>query len=92
MNLCPTCGANLDLVGRVHRCVPRVEVGRSREGKPVYRVELPRVDSPPLVTKPPVTKGVVTKPDPVVRSAPVIARTPFGGRRPPYSAEGRGWG
>ena len=47
MNLCPTCGANLDLVGRVHRCVPRVEVGRSREGKPVYRVELPRVDSPP---------------------------------------------
>jgi len=67
--------------------------GEVAGGKPVYRVELPRVDSPPLVTKPPVTKGVVTKPDSSGSLRPLIARTPFGGRRPPYSAEkGVAWG
>ena len=48
MERCPRCGANLALVGHMHRCVPRAR-------------ELPRVEAvrPPLPA--PVTKKAVTK-------------------------------
>jgi hypothetical protein len=26
-NTCSVCGANLDMVGRAHRCIPRVQPG-----------------------------------------------------------------
>lgn len=41
-NRCAICGANLDLVGRIHRCIPKAEMASGGEADRAPVVELPR--------------------------------------------------
>ena len=58
MERCPRCGANLALVGHMHRCVPRA---RELPWVEAVRPPLPAPVTKKAVTKIPVTENRVTK-------------------------------